>query len=172
MVDRNNFTYLPSYLVTYLLICPSVCSVRLCAGEHKGWQGRQLRHLHWKVWLQAHICCNWSPLRDVCTRSLLSSVTRLHGVRPLFQRSAHQQPILSLGCVEIVVTFLMFYFMFVIHQMLQMWFFAIGEARLFSLSISLAVTRLLCNTPVAWCSRQLIGPADWVFVTLGPLRCD
>jgi len=29
-----------------------------------------------------------------------------------------------------------------------------------------------CNTFVARCSRQLIGPADWVFVTLGPLRCD
>jgi len=29
-----------------------------------------------------------------------------------------------------------------------------------------------CNTLVARCSRQLIGPADWVFVTLGPLRCD
>jgi len=28
------------------------------------------------------------------------------------------------------------------------------------------------NTLVARCSRQLIGPADWVFVTLGPLRCD
>jgi len=30
----------------------------------------------------------------------------------------------------------------------------------------------LCNTLVARCSRRLIGPADWVFVTLGPLRCD
>jgi len=29
-----------------------------------------------------------------------------------------------------------------------------------------------CNTLVARCSRQLKGPADWVFVTLGPLRCD
>jgi len=29
-----------------------------------------------------------------------------------------------------------------------------------------------CNALVARCSRQLIGPADWVFVTLGPLRCD
>jgi len=28
------------------------------------------------------------------------------------------------------------------------------------------VTILLCNTLVARCSRQLIGPADWVFVTL------
>jgi len=34
------------------------------------------------------------------------------------------------------------------------------------------VTIAQCNTLVAWCSRQLIGPADWVFVTLGPLRCD
>jgi len=25
---------------------------------------------------------------------------------------------------------------------------------------------------VARCSRQLIGPADWVFVILGSLRCD
>jgi len=29
-----------------------------------------------------------------------------------------------------------------------------------------------CNTLVARCSRQLIVPADWVFVTLGPLCCD
>jgi len=28
------------------------------------------------------------------------------------------------------------------------------------------------QTFVVLCSRQLIGPADWVFVTLGPLRCD
>jgi len=34
------------------------------------------------------------------------------------------------------------------------------------------VTIVQCNTLVARCSRQLIGPADWVFVTLGPLRCD
>jgi len=34
------------------------------------------------------------------------------------------------------------------------------------------VTIAQCNTLVSRCSRQLIGPADWVFVTLGPLRCD
>jgi len=34
------------------------------------------------------------------------------------------------------------------------------------------VTIVQCNTLVARYSRQLIGPADWVFVTLGPLRCD
>jgi len=34
------------------------------------------------------------------------------------------------------------------------------------------VTIAQCNTLVARCSRQLIGPADWVSVTLGPLRCD
>jgi len=34
------------------------------------------------------------------------------------------------------------------------------------------VTIAQCNTLVARCSRQLIGPADWVFVTLGSLRCD
>jgi len=34
------------------------------------------------------------------------------------------------------------------------------------------VTIAQCNTLVAWCSRQLIGSADWVFVTLGPLHCD
>jgi len=34
------------------------------------------------------------------------------------------------------------------------------------------VTTVQCNTLVARCSRQLIGPADWVFVTLRPLRCD
>jgi len=27
------------------------------------------------------------------------------------------------------------------------------------------------TTLVAWCSRLLIGPADCIFVTLGPLRC-
>jgi len=31
------------------------------------------------------------------------------------------------------------------------------------------VTIVKYNTLVARCSRQLIGPADWVFVTLGPL---
>jgi len=34
------------------------------------------------------------------------------------------------------------------------------------------VTIAQCNTLVARCSRQLIVPADWVFVTLGPLCCD
>jgi len=34
------------------------------------------------------------------------------------------------------------------------------------------VTVAQCNTLVARCSRQLTGPADWVFVTLEPLRCD
>jgi len=34
------------------------------------------------------------------------------------------------------------------------------------------VTIAQCNTLVARCSRQLIGEADWVFVTQGPLRCD
>jgi len=34
------------------------------------------------------------------------------------------------------------------------------------------VTIVQCNTLIVRCSRQLIGPADWVFVTLGPLRCD
>jgi len=30
------------------------------------------------------------------------------------------------------------------------------------------VTIVQCNTLVAQCSRQLIGPADWVFVTVHP----
>jgi len=34
------------------------------------------------------------------------------------------------------------------------------------------IVGLQCNTLVVRCSRQPIGPADWVFVTLGPLRCD
>jgi len=34
------------------------------------------------------------------------------------------------------------------------------------------VTIAQCNTLVARCSRQLVGPADWVFVTQGPLCCD
>jgi len=33
------------------------------------------------------------------------------------------------------------------------------------------VTIAQCSTLVR-CSRQLIGPADWVFVTLAPLRYD
>jgi len=32
------------------------------------------------------------------------------------------------------------------------------------------ITTVQCNTHVVRCSRQLIGPVDWVFVTLGPLR--
>jgi len=32
------------------------------------------------------------------------------------------------------------------------------------------VTIVWCNALVAQCSRQLIGPADWVFVTLGPFK--
>jgi len=34
------------------------------------------------------------------------------------------------------------------------------------------VTIVQYDTLVARCSRQLIGPADWVFVTLGSLHCD
>jgi len=34
------------------------------------------------------------------------------------------------------------------------------------------VTIAQYNTLVARCSRQLVGPAVWVFVTLGPLHCD
>jgi len=34
------------------------------------------------------------------------------------------------------------------------------------------ITIVQCSILVARCSRQLIGPADWVFVTLGFLRCD
>jgi len=34
-----------------------------------------------------------------------------------------------------------------------------------------ALTIAQCNTLVARCSKHLIGPAGWVFVTLGPLRC-
>jgi len=30
----------------------------------------------------------------------------------------------------------------------------------------------LSNTLVMRCSKQLTGVADWVFATLGPLRCD
>jgi len=41
-----------------------------------------------------------------------------------------------------------------------------------NINTAAVVTIAQCNTLFAWCSRQLIGPADWVFVTLGPLRCD
>jgi len=40
-----------------------------------------------------------------------------------------------------------------------------------NINTAAVVTIIQCNTLVARCSRQLIGPADWVFVTLGPLRC-
>jgi len=41
-----------------------------------------------------------------------------------------------------------------------------------NINTAAVVTIAQCNTLVARCSRQLIGPADWVFVTLGLLRCD
>jgi len=41
-----------------------------------------------------------------------------------------------------------------------------------NINLAALVTIVLCNTLVARCCGQLIGPADWVFVTLGPLRCD
>jgi len=34
------------------------------------------------------------------------------------------------------------------------------------------VTMVQCNTSIARCTRELIGPSDWVFVTLGPLCCN
>jgi len=39
-----------------------------------------------------------------------------------------------------------------------------------NINIAALVTIVQCNNRVVLCSRQLIGPADWVFVTLGPLR--
>jgi len=41
-----------------------------------------------------------------------------------------------------------------------------------NINTAAVVTIAQCNTLVARRSRQLIGPADWVFVTLGPLLCD
>jgi len=41
-----------------------------------------------------------------------------------------------------------------------------------NINTTAVVTIVQYNTLVARCSRQLIGPADWVFVALGPLRCD
>jgi len=41
-----------------------------------------------------------------------------------------------------------------------------------NINTAVVVTIAQCNTLVARCSRQLIGPADWVIVTLWPLRCD
>jgi len=40
-----------------------------------------------------------------------------------------------------------------------------------NINIAALVTIAQCNTLVARCSRQLIGPAGWVFVTLGPSDC-
>jgi len=37
-------------------------------------------------------------------------------------------------------------------------------------TLAALVTIILCNAVVARYSRQLTGPADWVFLTLGPLR--
>jgi len=47
-----------------------------------------------------------------------------------------------------------------------------GWSKRGNINTAALVTIVQCNTLVARCSRQLIGPADWVFVTLGPLRCD
>jgi len=41
-----------------------------------------------------------------------------------------------------------------------------------NINTAVLVTIVQYNTLVVLLSRQLIGPADWVFVTLGPLRCD
>jgi len=41
-----------------------------------------------------------------------------------------------------------------------------------NINIAALVIIVQYSTLVVLCSRQLIGPADWVFVTLGPLRCD
>jgi len=41
-----------------------------------------------------------------------------------------------------------------------------------NINTAAVVTIVLYNTLVAWCSRQLTGPAVWVFVILGPLCCD
>jgi len=41
-----------------------------------------------------------------------------------------------------------------------------------NINTAAVVTIVECNTLVARCSRQVIGPADWVFDTPGPLRCD
>jgi len=47
-----------------------------------------------------------------------------------------------------------------------------GLPPLGNINTAALVTIVQCNTLVAQCSRQLIGPADWGFVTLGPLHCD
>jgi len=47
-----------------------------------------------------------------------------------------------------------------------------GVSKRGNINTAALVTMAQCNTLVARCSRQLIGPADWVFVTMGPLRCD
>jgi len=41
-----------------------------------------------------------------------------------------------------------------------------------NINIAALVAILLCNALVARCSIQLIGPADWVPVTLAPVCCD
>jgi len=47
-----------------------------------------------------------------------------------------------------------------------------GEGQRGNINTAALVTIAQYNTLVARCSSQLIGPAGWVFVTLGPLRCD
>jgi len=52
------------------------------------------------------------------------------------------------------------------------WLLMMDWSKRGNINIAALVTVVQCNILVARCSRQLIGPADWVFVTLGPLRCD
>jgi len=52
------------------------------------------------------------------------------------------------------------------------WLLVMVWSKRWNINTAALVTIAQCNTLVARCSRQLIGPADWVFVTLGPVCCD
>jgi len=51
------------------------------------------------------------------------------------------------------------------------WFYSRSVGHLLNINTAALVTIVWYNTLVAGCSRQLVGPADWVFVSLGHLRC-
>jgi len=55
---------------------------------------------------------------------------------------------------------------------LENWLLMMVWSKRGNINTAAVVTIAQCNTLVARCSSQLIGPADWVFVTLGHLHCD
>jgi len=52
------------------------------------------------------------------------------------------------------------------------WLLMMDWSKRGNINTAALVTIVQCNTLVVLCSMQLLGPANWDFVTLGPLRCD